>query len=697
MILENDFDKMKSKKKEFPVKKIEIEAGAYSDTLGFEHPEPFADLIDAFGLHTWVYSCANLIANAFSMIEFIPYLPKSDGAWEINEKHPFRKLLNRPNPSMSGMELKRLVSLSSKLTGNAFIICDPAGSRTPTEIWPLQPHKVTVKPDAKNLIAGYVYNVNGHTQSLAVEQVIHVREATPTNLQYGQGSLTAVKNAVTSDMLADAWNRYFFGNNGRPDAILQSDVPISPEAQKKVAEAWKKSYGGPKNRGKVAILSGMKYQEINRLHKDMDFVNLRKMLREEILAAFGVPQSMVGILDQANYSNMKEQTKTFWTQTMIPEIRKFESAMTLRAAQITGDDKTIIQADLSKVEALREDEMAKAQVAQVYVNMGVPIEQVIEALDLPFDASKIEPKEEPKPEPSTTDEEADSQTENGDDTKDGGAVKKAMGTKQDLDMEWKRFDRALVPHEQAFTGSLRAYFRAQKKRVMDKFEDMAGKLVPKDVKAIKAPEDQVGYFFNFEKERDLFGKVVDRKIRKVYFDFATEMANSIRALGGGIDFQMDESIGARWIAGKVLKLQQEVTRFTMEQLSDAVVESVRDAVSTGLSQSETIDQIRERINETYDFADKTRAERIARTEVIGASNASGVDAMKQMGVQGKMWITSRDNDVRNTHEGLDEKIIGVDEYFITKTGEKLRFPGDPEGGPGEIINCRCAIAPVFER
>ena len=680
-------------KKEFPVQKIEIEAGAYSDTLGVEHPEPFADLIDAFGLHTWVYSCANLIANAFSMIEFIPYLPKSEGAWEINEKHPFRKLLNRPNPAMSGMELKRLVSLSSKLTGNAFIICDPAGSRTPTEIWPLQPHKVTVKPDAKNLIAGYVYNVNGHTKSFPVEQVIHVREATPRDLQYGQGSLTAVKNAVTADMLADGWNRYFFGNNGRPDAILQSDAPISPEAQKKVAEAWKKSYGGPKNRGKVAILSGMKYQEINRLHKDMDFVNLRKMLREEILAAFGVPQSMVGILDQANYSNMKEQTKTFWTQTMIPEIRKFESVLTLRAAQITGDDKTIIQADLSTVEALRADEQARASVAQTYVNIGIPLDQVIKALDLPFDASKIEPKEKPKPEPGPTDEEADSQTDDEDETKDGEEGKKAMGTNQDLDMVWKRFDRALVPHEQAFTGSLRAYFRAQKKRVMDKFEDMAGKLVPKDVKAIKAPEDQVGYFFNFEKERDLFGKVVDRKIRKAYFDFAVDMANRLTP---GISFSVDERAAGQWIASKVLKLQQDVTRFTQEQLTDAVVESIRDAVSTGLSQSETIDQIRERILETYDFAVESRAERIARTETVGAANAGAMQAIKESSAPYKTWVTSRDDRVRDVHAFMDGKTIKKDESFVTPDGETLMFPGDPNGGPGAIINCRCNVVATFD-
>lgn len=678
-------------KKEFPVQKIEIEAGAYSDTLGAEHPEPFADLIDAFGLHTWVYACANLIANSFSTIEFIPYLPKSDGAWEINEKHPFRKLLNRPNPAMSGMELKRLVSLSSKLTGNAFIICDPAGSRTPTEIWPLQPHKVTVKADSKNLIGGYIYNVNGHTQSLAVEQIIHVREATPTSLQYGQGSLTAVKNAVTSDMLADAWNRYFFGNNGRPDAILQSDTPISPEAQKKVAEAWKKSYGGPKNRGKVAILSGMKYQEINRLHKDMDFVNLRKMLREEILAAFGVPQSMVGILDQANYSNMKEQTKTFWTQTMIPEIRKFESVLTLRAAQITGDEKTVIQADLSTVEALRADEQARASVAQTYVNIGIPLDQVIKALDLPFDASKIEPKEEPNPEPM--DDEEDSQSDDEGDTKDGEEGKKAMGTKQDLDMVWKRFDRALVPLEQSFIGVLRAYFRAQKKRVIDKFDEMADKLVPKDGKSVKSTEDMAGSFFNFEKERDLFGRVVDRKIRKAYYDFAVDMANRLTP---GISFSVDERAAGQWIANKVLKLQQDVTRFTQEQLTDAVVESVRDAVSTGLSQSETIDQIRERILETYNFAVESRAERIARTETVGAANAGAMQAIKESSAPYKTWITSRDDRVRDAHAAMEGQTIKKDEYFVTPDGETLMFPGDPNGGPSAIINCRCNVVATFD-
>lgn len=680
---------MATRKKEFPVQKIEAEAASLSSDYGIEHPEPFAELIEAFNVHTWVYACANLIANAFSMIEFLPYVKSGDGSWDVNEKHPFRKILNSPNPNMSGIELRRLLSLSSKLTGNAFMICEPEGTRTPTELWPLQPHKVTVKSDAKNFVSSYVYNVNGHIQTFPAERIIHIREATPTNLQYGQGSLTAAKNAVTADLFADSWNRYFFANSTRPDAILQSDTALSPEEQKRALTAWKKAYEGPKNRGKIAVLGGLKYIEVNRLHKDMDFVNLRKMLREEVLAAFGVPQSMVGILDQANYSNMKEQTKVFWTQTMIPEIRKFESIMTLRAAQITGDDKTIIQADLSKVEALREDEASKAFIAQTYINMGVPLGQVVEALDLPFDipADYVKPIENPY-QAQPMDEE------------------KAMVKKKDVPkdvqlgdpraIEWKKFDRDVRPFEQQMESSLRAFFRSQGKRVLNKFAENLDVLVPKDGKGMKTEEDQVNYIFNFDVEKDILGRVVEKKIRDAYFAFAVRTANRIGVPGSGVTFNVDESEAGAWIARKVLKLQQEATRFTREQLSDAVVEGVRDATATGLSRSETIDQIKERITEIYDFAANGRAERIARTEVIGASNAGSFQAMKQLGAVKKEWITSRDSLVRETHDQMDGQQVKIGDPFQSPDGGMLQFPGDPSGAPGEIINCRCSYAPIME-
>jgi HK97 family phage portal protein len=667
---------MATRKKEFPVQKIEAEAASLSSDYGIEHPEPFAELIEAFNVHTWVYACANLIANAFSMIEFLPYVKSGDGSWDVNEKHPFRKILNSPNPNMSGIELRRLLSLSSKLTGNAFMICEPEGTRTPTELWPLQPHKVTVKSDAKNFVSSYVYNVNGHIQTFPAERIIHIREATPTNLQYGQGSLTAAKNAVTADLFADSWNRYFFANSTRPDAILQSDTALSPEEQKRALTAWKKAYEGPKNRGKIAVLGGLKYIEVNRLHKDMDFVNLRKMLREEVLAAFGVPQSMVGILDQANYSNMKEQTKVFWTQTMIPEIRKFESIMTLRAAQITGDDKTIIQADLSKVEALREDEAARAAVAQIYVNMGVPLGQVVEALDLPFEIA-----EDAATKPDATDQPVDDAT----DEPKKSATTKGLEPESVNDLHWKKFDRDFTPFEQAMKSTMRAYFKGQKNRVMVKFDALAGQIIPKNMKNVKVQGDEIGSIFDFDKEKELLARAAEPKIMNVYVSFGKRQAHKMKP---GMPYAINASAAGVWVERKRLKLAQEVSLYTREQLSDAVVESVSEAVATGLSQSETIDLIKNRIDEIYTFANEARSENIATTEMLGSAHAGSFQAASDLGAERKTWITARDNRVRETHLSMEGTETDLKSPFSVGDSS-LQWPGDPSGPPEEICRCRC--------
>ena len=137
-------------------------------------------------------------------------------------------------------------------------------------------------------------------------------------MHYGQGSVTAAKLALTQDFYAQQWNKYFFQNSARPDAVLESDSVLESGARQRVRESWKGMFG-QSGRGKTAILEGgLKYKEINRSQKDMDFIELRKFNREEILAAFGVPPVIVGVYEYANYANSKEQTQIFWKQTLIP-------------------------------------------------------------------------------------------------------------------------------------------------------------------------------------------------------------------------------------------------------------------------------------------------------------------------------------------------------------------------------------------
>jgi uncharacterized protein with gpF-like domain len=67
--------------------------------------------------------------------------------------------------------------------------------------------------------------------------------------------------------------------------------------------------------------------------------------------------------------------------------------------------------------------------------------------------------------------------------------------------------------------------------------------------------------------------------------------------------------------------------------------------------------------------------------------------MQDAGISKKQWLTSGNPNVREAHEEANGQVVGADESFEVG-GEQLRFPGDPDGSPENIINCHCVAIPV---
>ncbi len=84
-----------------------------------------------------------------------------------------------------------------------------------------------------------------------------------------------------------------------------------------------------------------------------------------------------------------------------------------------------------------------------------------------------------------------------------------------------------------------------------------------------------------------------------------------------------------------------------------------------------------------------RSVRIARTELIGASNYGNVIGAESTGLElNKVWLTARDNRVRDRHQHLDGQTVDMNGTF--RNG--LEYPGDPRGNdPAEVVNCRCDV------
>ena len=55
----------------------------------------------------------------------------------------------------------------------------------------------------------------------------------------------------------------------------------------------------------------------------------------------------------------------------------------------------------------------------------------------------------------------------------------------------------------------------------------------------------------------------------------------------------------------------------------------------------------------------------------------------------RTWNTTKDGRQRDTHDEMDGQQVRGFELYLSPSGARLRFPGDPEAPPEEIIRCRC--------
>ena len=89
---------------------------------------------------------------------------------------------------------------------------------------------------------------------------------------------------------------------------------------------------------------------------------------------------------------------------------------------------------------------------------------------------------------------------------------------------------------------------------------------------------------------------------------------------------------------------------------------------------------------------RARATTIARTEIHNASAYATHEQQKSFDAPNmkKQWMANLDGRTRASHAAVSGQQIGMDEDFIV-AGKKMAYPGDPRGGPAEVINCRCVL------
>lgn len=124
----------------------------------------------------------------------------------------------------------------------------------------------------------------------------------------------------------------------------------------------------------------------------------------------------------------------------------------------------------------------------------------------------------------------------------------------------------------------------------------------------------------------------------------------------------------------------------VDVLKERITSEVSRAIATGATYAQTAKLLANQTRIGYN-----KAVRITRTEGHRIQNTATMDACYLAEERGarvvKQWDATLDGKTRPSHRKVDGEFRELDESF----SNGLAFPGDPDGGAAEVVNCRCDL------
>ncbi len=332
-----------------------------------------------------VYAAVKLRADALSRPDLVVYRRQPDGSLlPVSPAHPARLLLDRVNPWHTRQDLWRATETYLNLWGSSFwaLEKDDAGR---WEIWPLRPDRVTVLPDRRSYVRGFVYQGRNGPVAYTPDEILWMHYFNPMDEYAGLSPVAPVRLAVDMGKDGPRFNRNFFRNAAQPDFVMLTNETMTDSEVEDFYDRWEKRYRGPAKAHRPAIASFVKdIKTLGFTHREMEFIRGLRWSLEEVSRAYGVPMPLLSDLERATFSNVNTAERMFWRNTILPELQFFEERLNRMLLPRLGYPDLEVRFDVSVIEALREDEDSRVRRETQLLDRGVlTINEVRRSRNLP--------------------------------------------------------------------------------------------------------------------------------------------------------------------------------------------------------------------------------------------------------------------------------------------------------------------------
>ena len=731
----------------------------------------------------YVYTAVGAIAEEAASIDLHLYEIKygRDGKPKTQEiyQHPSLSVLHYVNRIATFYELVEATQIYLELLGEAFWVVLKNGTM-PSEIWLIRPDWVKIIPSATEVIDHYDYFAGGvMTEKVSIprDNVIPFKYFNPRNPYRGKGSVQAA--ALPFDILnfAQEYNRNFFFNSAIPSMVFSSDQKISQATVERFLTQWQNSFGGRSKSNKVAFLgNGMKLDKASFGAKELDFANQLDRMRDDVLAVFKVPKTILGMTNDVNLASARATTMAFMERVITPRMKKFTETLNEFYLPMFEDSANLffdftdpspqdVELQLKKYESGRRFTWMTPNEIRVEENMeplvggddlfaplggsaspfsglgggeqgdggnlgGEPLKsnssenteggkglkaslikllggEVIEdktytppaslqrLINRPIKhnvkvpmkrpekiqqeelaAKFVEPlkkfigdliKEDNTPLKKEKEneelkdvflealEEAKKKKAKENDTQGQSDTEKhSKLTDEQKDLAWKKFIEKADKDEKNILTTSKEIFGKQEKVVIASLEDH----LKSWRKRLGIKATPTGIIPSLS-ELGAMWTALQKVLETIYVDQGNQTLSNL-GIDGEINITTEFAV----------EYLDNYAGVLIEQIDTTTRDKLQTTLSEGFDAGEGIDKLKKRVQEVFVEADSNRAEIIARSEAIKASNAASVEAYRQSGVvEAKEWLAERDDRTCDYCLELDGKAIGLNKMFFEKGDE----------------------------
>lgn len=334
---------------------------------GLDLETTFATYASLYQKQPWVATVVNKISGLIARLGIQVWDESAPTGRMLDTSSPYSKLLAKPCPHMNSYSFWQWLAATIEIFGEAYLIKLRDDRGKVHGLIPMHPAQTKIQRHKDGTMT---YMFLGYpTQELAQDDVVPFRSYDPFGTMRGMSRLEPLRSTLMNEDSARRATASWWRNMGRPSMVLQTEKKLGPEGRGRLQDAVRATAGGSSNAGGILVLEDdVKPIQMQLSAEEMQYIESRKLNREEVCAVFDIPPPAVHILDHATFSNITEQFRSVFRDSLAPRIEFIESVLNFYVGSDFNGSRV---ARFAVAEVLRGDFEKRAEAMAQLVQAGI--------------------------------------------------------------------------------------------------------------------------------------------------------------------------------------------------------------------------------------------------------------------------------------------------------------------------------------